>query len=377
MQALNGLAEAYEAARRDRGFRRRYLRLLAEYSGRPTPLCRADNLGRAWGGSAVYLKREDLNHTGSHKINNCLGQALLAKERGRSRVIAETGAGQHGVAAAAACALMGLSCTVYMGRLDMGRQAVNVRKMLLMGAEVRCVAQGSETLKDAINEAMRDWAESHDTTHYMIGSVVGPHPYPAMVRDFQSVIGFETRRQFLAREGRLPSAVVACVGGGSNSMGMFAAFLRRPRVRLVGVEAYGRGPAPGDNAATLRLGSPGVLHGAYTYLLHDAWGQILETHSVSAGLDYPGVGPEHSFLKDSGRVEYACASDEEALDAFGELASREGIIPALESAHALAFGRRAALEAGPAGAIVISLSGRGDKDMDIAGAACAAGRKEA
>ncbi len=365
IQALRGLESAYSRAKSDRGFKRRFLDLLAEYSGRPTPLMKAANLMRSWGGASVYLKREDLNHTGSHKLNNCLGQALLAKECGKTRVIAETGAGQHGVASATACALMRLECVVYMGARDMERQSTNVEKMEVLGAEVRGVDSGTATLKDAINEAMRDWAASHDSTHYMIGSVVGPHPYPAMVRDFQSVIGFETRRQIAAIEGRLPSAVVACVGGGSNAMGMFHAFLARPGVRLVGVEAFGGGTGPGMHAATLSFGSPGVLHGASTYLLHDAWGQVTGTHSISAGLDYPGVGPEHSCLKDLGRVEYTGATDAEAVAAFRELAALEGIIPALESSHALAHARRVAAEAGAGGIVVVNLSGRGDKDLGI------------
>jgi tryptophan synthase beta chain len=332
--------------------------------GRPTPLYFTPNLTRAWGGARVYLKREDLNHTGAHKINNALGQALLAQRLGKRRVIAETGAGQHGVAAATAAALLGLECTVYMGAVDMERQRPNVERIELLGAEIVPVTSGSQTLCDAINEATRDWVTHVRFTHYIIGSAVGPHPYPQMVARFQSVIGAETRRQFLRAEGRLPHAVVACVGGGSNAMGIFSGFLAQEAVRLVGVEAYGRGPRPGENAASLSWGTPGVLHGAYTYLLQDADGQVLSTHSVSAGLDYPGVGPQHSFLCDTGRVSYKGVTDDEALSAFCELAAVEGILPALESAHALAHARKLAVELGPLAALVVNLSGRGDKDME-------------
>ncbi|MHC4600837.1 MAG: tryptophan synthase subunit beta, partial [Planctomycetota bacterium] len=304
-----------------------------------------------------------LNHTGAHKINNCLGQALLARRIGKRRIVAETGAGQHGVATASVCASLGLSCTVYMGRTDMMRQAVNVEKMILLGAEVRPVDGGSSTLKDAINEAIRDWITRVEDTHYLIGSAVGPHPYPAMVRSFQSVIGFETRRQILEVEGRLPDILVACVGGGSNALGLFHPFLRRRTVRLVGVEPLGFGEGEGRHACSLAFGSPGVLHGAYTYVLQDAWGQVLPTHSVSAGLDYPAVGPELTALKASGRIETATVDDEAALAAFSELAECEGILPALESAHALAHARALARQAGRGALLVVNLSGRGDKDL--------------
>ena len=364
LPALAELTDACLTLERDRAFRRSYLDLLARAAGRPTPLYEAKNLTRAWAGARVFLKREDLNHTGAHKINNCLGQGLLAARLGKRRVIAETGAGQHGVATATACALLGLACRVYMGTVDMGRQQPNVEKMELLGAEVVPVESGSRTLKDAVNEAIRDWGTNVETTHYLIGSAVGPHPYPAMVRSFQSVIGREARRQMLAAAGRLPDAIVACVGGGSNAIGMFHPFLERPAVRLVGVEAYGRGPQAGENAASIGLGTPGVLHGAYAHLLQDEEGQVLATHSVSAGLDYPAVGPEHSYLADQGRVTYTSATDEEALHAFEELAQCEGIVPALESAHALARARDLACELGPDRLLLVNLSGRGDKDME-------------
>jgi tryptophan synthase beta chain len=360
----------------DRSFRREWLTLLAEVGGRPTPLTPARGLTRRWGGARVYLKREDLNHTGAHKINNCLGQALLARKNGKKRIVAETGAGQHGVATATMCAMLGLSCTVYMGRVDMERQSVNVEKMGLLGAEVKAVDGGAGTLKDAINEAIRDWITNVGETHYLIGSAVGPHPYPVMVRSFQSVIGKETRRQFLAAEGRMPDALIACVGGGSNAIGMFHPFLARKGVRLVGVEALGRGEEEGANAASLAFGSPGVLHGAYTYLLQNVWGQVLPTHSVSAGLDYPAVGPELASLRAEGRVELAAASDGEALSAFLETAKCEGILPALESAHALARAKPLARELGRKRSLVVNLSGRGDKDLAQVLASISGSREE-
>ncbi len=359
---LRELDSAYREARRDKSFRAQLDKLLADYAGRPTPLYEARNLrGR---GARIYLKREDLCHTGAHKINNCLGQALLAQKMGKKRVIAETGAGQHGVAAATVCDLLGLKCEIFMGALDIERQSLNVFRMELLGARVIPVESGSRTLKDACSEALRDWAARVEDTYYLLGSVVGPHPYPVMVRDFQTVIGRETRSQFLRREGRLPEALVACVGGGSNAIGMFYPFLR-DEVRLVGVEAGGRGKGPGEHGASLQRGRPGVLHGSYSYLLQDRRGQVLDTHSVSAGLDYPGVGPEHSFLKDSGRAQYLVASDREALRATVALSRREGIIPALESAHALAGAFQIAPSLPPEAAIVVCLSGRGDKDLGI------------
>jgi tryptophan synthase beta chain/phosphoribosylanthranilate isomerase len=379
MPCLAELEAAWLAAREDPSFRDELAGLLADYSGRPTPLYRARRLEAAWGGGArVWLKREDLNHTGAHKINNCLGQVLLARRMGKGRLIAETGAGQHGVATATVAALAGLSCTVYMGQVDMARQEPNVRRMRLLGAEVVPVLAGARTLKDATSEAIRDWVTNVAGSHYIIGSTVGPHPYPSLVRDFQSVIGTEARRQVLAKEGRLPDAAIACVGGGSNAAGLFAGFLADP-VALIGVEAGGG--AQGHSAA-LALGTPGVLHGALSYLLQDDHGQVLPAHSLAAGLDYPGVGPEHSWWKDTGRVAYERVGDDEALAAFGELCRLEGIIPALESSHALAFCRRllgdeaalARLRAGrPAGAagtpllLVVNLSGRGDKDMHDGG----------
>ncbi len=345
--------------------------LLADYSGRPTPLYRARRLEEALGGVArIYLKREDLNHTGAHKINNCLGQVLLAKRMGKKRIVAETGAGQHGVATATVAALMGLECTVYMGEVDMARQEPNVKRMNLLGAEVVPVGTGCRTLKDATSEAIRDWVTNVATTHYIIGSTVGPHPYPEMVRDFQAVIGTEARAQILEHEGRLPEAVLACVGGGSNAIGIFSAFLK-DEVRLFGVEAGG---SEAGNSAALGLGSPGVLHGSLSYLLQDEHGQVSPAHSVAAGLDYPGVGPEHSHLKDTGRVTYTTVTDVEALKAFSDLARLEGIIPALESSHALAFCRNLLADPDSFGAlaksggtepvVVLNLSGRGDKDMD-------------
>ena len=359
--ALDQLEEAYEAARRDDAFWSQLNGLLHDYAGRPTPLYRANRPGEQ-ARARVYLKREDLNHTGSHKINNTLGQVLLARRMGKRRIIAETGAGQHGVATATVAALFGLDCTVYMGAEDVRRQALNVYRMQLLGAEVRTVESGTRTLKDATNEAMRDWVATARDTHYIIGSVVGPDPFPRMVRDFQAVIGRETRAQLQDVEGRLPVAVVACVGGGSNAMGIFHEFVPEPTVALVGVEAAGEGLATGRHAASLGAGRPGVLHGSYSFLLQDAAGQVAPAHSVSAGLDYPGVGPEHSFLKETGRARYVSIDDDKALAAFAALSRLEGIIPALESAHAVAHVLR---EAGrwPEGPVVVCLSGRGDKDV--------------
>ena len=357
------LEAAYEAARRDPAFAEELADLGRHYVGRPTPLYLAERLTQEVGGARLWLKREDLAHTGAHKINNALGQALLAQRLQKPRIIAETGAGQHGVAAATVCAKLGLECVVYMGTEDIRRQSLNVFRMKILGAEVVPVDSGSRTLKDAINEAMRDWVTNVRTTHYLIGSAIGPHPFPTMVRDFQSVIGREAREQMLEQAGRLPDVAVACVGGGSNAIGLFHPFLDDP-VRLVGVEAAGEGlSVPGRNAATLVAGSPGVLHGTRTYLLQDEAGQILDTHSISAGLDYPGVGPEHSWLKTSGRAEYIAADDAEALAGFQRLTRSEGIIPALEPAHAIEPAIRLAQELGEGGDVLIGLSGRGDKDM--------------
>jgi len=361
IKALDELTAAYAQAVDDPAFQEEFEALRAHFIGRPTPLYKAQRLGDSIGHSAVYLKREDLNHTGAHKINNTIAQALLARRMGKRRIIAETGAGQHGVATATACALFDLDCVVYMGEEDVERQALNVYRMELLGAEVRPVGSGTRTLKDATNEAIRDWVTNVEDTHYIIGSVVGPDPFPRMVRDFQSVIGVETREQILDREGRLPEVVVACVGGGSNAMGIFHAFVPDEEVRLVGVEAGGAGVESGRHSASLAVGSPGVLHGSLSYLLQDADGQVAPAHSVSAGLDYPGVGPEHSFLKDSGRARYTFVTDDEALAAFHRLAELEGIIPALESAHAVAHVLRDGAEYD--GPIVICLSGRGDKDV--------------
>ena len=361
--AHEDLEAAYAAARRDPAFGEELADLGRHYVGRPTPLYLAERLTAEVGGARIWLKREDLAHTGAHKINNALGQALLAKRLGKPRIIAETGAGQHGVAAATVCAMMGLECVVYMGTEDIRRQSLNVFRMKILGAEVVPVDSGSRTLKDAINEAMRDWVTNVRTTHYLIGSAIGPHPFPTMVRDFQSVIGREAREQMLEQAGRLPDVAVACVGGGSNAIGLFHPLLDDP-VRLVGVEAAGEGlAAPGRNAATLVAGSPGVLHGSRTYLLQDEAGQILDTHSISAGLDYPGVGPEHSWLKTSERAEYIAADDAEALEGFQRLTRSEGIIPALEPAHAIQPAIRLAQELGEGGDVLIGLSGRGDKDM--------------
>jgi len=360
--ALDQLERAYTEAIADPAFAAELDVLLATFVGRPTPLHFAERLTRHSGGSQIWFKREDLNHTGAHKINNTLGQALLAIRMGKKRIIAETGAGQHGVATATACARFGLECVVYMGSEDVRRQAPNVRAMRLMGAEVRPVESGSRTLRDAINEAMRDWMASVETTHYIIGSVVGPHPFPRIVRDFQSVIGRETVEQCHQHLGRLPDTVVACVGGGSNAAGMFYPFVDHPGVRLVGVEAGGRSSKPGDHAASLSFGAPGILHGSLSYVLQDIDGQTSDVHSVSAGLDYPGVGPEHSYWRDLGRVEYSSVTDADALEAFDLVARSEGILPALETSHALAW---TAVEAGRRTAddiIVVCLSGRGDKD---------------
>src|SRR5205085_399876 len=365
MAALEELEQAYAKARRDAAFRRELNYLLREYAGRPTPLYFARRLTQKLRGGKVYLKREDLLHTGAHKINNCLGQALLAARMGKRRIIAETGAGQHGVATATVCALIGFECVVYMGTEDMRRQELNVFRMRLLGAEVRGVDSGSRTLKDAINEAMRDWVTNVRTTHYLLGSVLGAHPYPTMVRDFHRVIGREARAQILKAEGKLPSAIIACVGGGSNSIGIFHEFLKDKKVRLIGVEAGGRGEQLGEHAARFRGGSPGVLQGTYSYVLQDDAGQIATTHSVSAGLDYPSIGPEHAWLKDTRRAEYVPASDAEALQACTLLAQTEGIIPALESAHAVAEVTKRAPKMKKSEIVIVNVSGRGDKDMGI------------
>jgi tryptophan synthase beta chain len=364
MAPLEELERAYHEARLDPEFQAELDDLLANYAGRPTPLYYAKRLSEILGGAKIYIKREDLLHTGAHKINNCLGQALLARRMGKQRIIAETGAGQHGVATATVSALFGLECVVYMGEEDMRRQRLNVFRMRMLGAKVVGVATGSRTLKDAISEAMRDWVTNIESTHYLLGSALGAHPYPMIVRDFHRVIGDETRRQILERERRLPHSIFACVGGGSNAIGMFYAFLNDAGVRLIGVEAGGRSSTLGEHAARFSGGSPGVLHGAYSYLLQDAEGQIALTHSVSAGLDYALVGPEHSWLRDQGRTEYVSATDQEALEAARTLAHTEGLIPALESAHAVAEAlRRAPVAKGEV--FVINLSGRGDKDTDI------------
>jgi tryptophan synthase beta chain len=365
MAALEELESAYEQAKRDPEFQRELDYLLREYAGRPTPLFFAERLTKQLGGAKIYLKREDLLHTGAHKINNCIGQALLTERMGKRRVIAETGAGQHGVATATVCALMGFDCVVYMGTEDMQRQELNVFRMRLLGAEVRGVSSGSRTLKDAINEAMRDWVTNVRSTHYLLGSVLGAHPYPTMVRDFHRCIGREAREQILKAEGRLPDAVIACVGGGSNAMGVFYEFLNDKQVRLIGVEAGGRGTDLGAHAARFRGGSPGVLQGTYSYVLQDETGQIALTHSVSAGLDYPSIGPEHAALHDSGRAEYVAASDDDALKACTTLARAEGIIPALESAHAVAECIKRAPKMKKDEVMIVNISGRGDKDMGI------------
>jgi tryptophan synthase beta chain len=362
MFALRQLTEQYEQARDDPEFRRRFDDYLRHYVGRPSPLYFAERLTREAGGARIYLKREDLNHTGAHKINNCIGQALLTKRMGKPRIIAETGAGQHGVASATAAALFGLKCQVYMGEEDVRRQRLNVFKMRALGAEVVPVTSGSRTLRDAINEAMRDWMATVGDTHYIIGSVVGPHPFPAMVRDFQSVIGREARQQCQEQVGRLPDVVVACVGGGSNSAGIFHPFVGDKSVELVGVEAGGRGVTPGGHAATLSHGHPGVLHGTFSYVLQDEDGQTAPVHSVSAGLDYPGVGPEHSYWKDAGRVRYTSVPDDDALKGWDVCCRLEGILPALETAHAVVEAMRVAAERAKEDVVVVCFSGRGDKD---------------
>jgi tryptophan synthase beta chain len=370
--ALDELEAAWHAARADPAFDAELGELLTRFAGRETPLGEARRMSAELGGCRVLLKREDLCHTGAHKVNNTLGQVLLARRMGKTRIIAETGAGQHGVATATAAALFGLPCDVYMGAVDVERQSLNVFRMELLGARVIPVQSGSRTLKDAMNEALRDWVTNVRDTHYIIGSVAGPHPYPAMVRDFQSVIGLEARAQVLELAGRLPDAVVACVGGGSNAMGIFSAFLADPAVRLVGVEAAGLGLDSGKHGAALARGTPGVLHGSRSYVLQDANGQILEAHSISAGLDYPGVGPELAWLKDQGRVELRQATDDQALEALTWLARLEGIIPALETAHAVHAARGLARELGPGGLLVINVSGRGDKDVETVRKALAA-----
>jgi len=363
-RALDELAVEYDKARQDPDFQAQLDELLRDFVGRASPLYHAKRLSEQCGGAQIWLKREDVNHTGAHKINNTLGQTLLTLRMGKARVIAETGAGQHGVATATACAHFGLSCVVYMGEEDIRRQAPNVFNMRLLGAEVRSVTSGSRTLRDAINEAMRDWMSSVETTHYILGSVVGPHPFPRIVRDFQSIIGNEARQQCLARFKRLPDLIVACVGGGSNAAGMFYRFVEDAEVELVGVEAGGRSDSPGDHAATLSYGHPGVLHGSFSYVMQDEDGQTCDVHSISAGLDYPGVGPEHSYWKETGRVRYINCRDDEAMRAFDALVQTEGIMPALESAHAVAKAMEMAAERSPEEIVVVCLSGRGDKDAN-------------
>src|SRR5487761_2409711 len=364
MSPLEELERAYCEASADAAFQAELADLLHNYAGRPTPLYFCKRLTEQLGGAKIYLKREDLLHTGAHKINNALGQALLARRMGKKRIIAEPGAGQHGVATATVCALLGMECVIYMGDVDMARQELNVLRMRLLGAEVRGVSSGSKTLKDAIREAMRDWVTNVRTTYYLLGSALGPNPYPTMVRNFQSVIGREARAQILKEEGRLPREIVACVGGGSNAIGIFSAFLDDKEVMLIGVEAAGKGLKTGEHAASLVGGRPGVLHGSYSYLLQDGDGQVQATHSISAGLDYPGVGPEHAFLRDIERAEYVAVTDKEALAAFKLCTRLEGIMPALEPAHALHHAGILAREMGPGGRILVCLSGRGDKDMD-------------
>lgn len=363
MEPLDELRQAYEQYFRDPEFLAELDADLQHYVGRPSPIYHAQRLSQENGGAQIYLKREDLNHTGAHKVNNTIGQALLAKRMGKSRIIAETGAGQHGVASATVAARLGLECVVYMGEVDVARQEANVYRMRLLGAEVKSVTSGSKTLKDALNEAMRDWVANVDDTFYIIGTVAGPHPYPAMVRDFQTVIGREARAQMEQMTGRLPDALVACVGGGSNAIGLFHPFLEDEQVKIFGVEAAGEGLETGHHAAPLCAGEPGVLHGNRTYLMEDQDGQIIETHSISAGLDYPGVGPEHAWLKDIGRANYVAITDDEALAAFHQLTRTEGIIPALESSHAVAYGMKLAAEMEKDQQVLINLSGRGDKDM--------------
>lgn len=365
MAALEALEQEYLKAKADQAFRRELKGYLKDYAGRPTPLSFAERLSEALGGPRIYLKREDLCHTGAHKINNTLGQALLAKRMGKERVIAETGAGQHGVATASAAALFGLHCDIYMGTEDMKRQALNVVRMKLLGAGVIPVEAGSRTLKDAINEAMRDWVTNVETTHYILGSALGPHPYPMMVRDFHAVIGRETRTQILEKGGRLPDYLLACVGGGSNAIGLFYEFLDEPSVKMIGVEAGGLGVETGRHAARFAKGAPGVLHGTYSFVLQDEDGQIQITHSVSAGLDYPGVGPEHAYYRGLGRIEYVAITDEEALEGFRLLSETEGIIPALEPAHAIAHLMKLAPTLGKDAIVVVNLSGRGDKDVQV------------
>ena len=373
VEPIAALEREYFRVRADAAFRHELDMLLQHYVGRPTPLYEASRLARARGHARIFLKREDLTHTGAHKINNALGQALLAVRMGKRRIVAETGAGQHGVATATACALLGLDCDVYMGAEDMERQAPNVLRMELLGATVRRVDAGSRTLKDAINEAMRDWVTNVEDTYYLLGSVLGPHPYPLMVREFQSVIGREAKAQILAQAGRLPTAIVACVGGGSNAIGMFDAFVDDRGVRLVGVEAGGRGITPGQHAARFAGGSAGILQGTRTYVLQDEAGNIEPTHSISAGLDYAAVGPEHAWLRDLGRTEYTWIEDRVALDAFQDLARLEGILPALESAHAVAYAERLSADLGPDDLILVNLSGRGDKDLQSVARALEAG----
>ena len=362
--ALDELLESYEKIKTDKSFIKEFSTLLEHFVGRPTPLYFAENLTKYFNGPKIYLKREDLSHTGAHKINNAIGQALLAKKMGKTRIIAETGAGQHGVATATVCAKLGLECHVYMGSIDIERQNPNVRRMELLGTNIIPVNSGTKTLKDAINAAIRDWVSNVDTTHYLIGSAIGPHPYPVIVRDFQSVIGAEVREQSLKQLGTLPNAVIACVGGGSNAIGIFYPFINDLDVKLIGVEAGGRGENTDATAATLVKGTPGVLHGTYTYLLQDNYGQIQETHSVSAGLDYPGVGPEHAYLKDTERAKYVSADDQMAIDGFKLLCSTEGIIPALEPAHVIGYLPHLIKDFSSKDIIVIGLSGRGDKDLD-------------
>ena len=367
MAVIEEVTAEFEKVRSDREFLAELDRLQRQYTGRPSPLYPCVRLTEHCGGAKIYLKREELNHTGAHKINNCIGQILLARRMGKKRIIAETGAGMHGVATATACALLDMSCVVYMGKVDTERQALNVARMRLLGAEVIAVETGSATLKDAINEALRDWVTNVDSTFYLIGTVAGPHPFPLMVRDLQRIIGMEARGQVLAAEGRLPDAVVACIGGGSNAIGIFHPFIADEGVRLVGCEAAGDGVETGRHAATFTGGSPGAFQGAYSYLLQDEDGQTVESHSISAGLDYPGVGPEHAQLKESGRAEYVPVTDAEAMDAFALLCRTEGIIPAIESAHAVAGALTVGRELGPGAVIVVNLSGRGDKDVDSAG----------
>jgi tryptophan synthase beta chain len=364
MGPIEELREAYEKVKTDKDFQAQFDKDLADYVGRPSPLYHAERWSKELGGAQIYLKREDLNHTGAHKINNTIGQGLLAKYMGKTRIIAETGAGQHGVASATVAARFGMECIVYMGEEDVKRQAPNVYRMKLLGAKVVPVTSGSKTLKDALNEAMRDWVTNIDNTFYIIGTVAGPHPYPAMVRDFQTIIGREARRQILEQAGRLPDALVACVGGGSNAIGLFHPFLGDEEVKMFGVEGGGDGVETGKHAAPLCAGEPGVLHGNRTYLMEDKDGQIIETHSISAGLDYPGVGPEHAWLKDCGRAEYVAITDDEALAAFHKVTRTEGIIPALESSHALAYGARLAQTMDKDQIIIVNLSGRGDKDIN-------------